>query len=66
MSEPGMLTTPMAAHYLGLSPATLETMRTRGGGPVFVKLGRRVLYQREDLDQWLSERRRKSTSDEGP
>lgn len=61
----GVLTTPMAASYLGLSPATLETMRTRGGGPVFAKLGRRVVYQREDLDSWVEERRRKSTIDAG-
>jgi hypothetical protein len=40
-------------------------MRTRGGGPVFVKLGRRVVYRREDLDHWLEERRRTSTSDPG-
>lgn len=39
-----------AGRHLGLSPATLTTMRTRGGGPVFVKLGRRVVYRRADLD----------------
>ena len=61
--EPGVLTTPAAADYLGLSPATLETMRSRGGGPVFAKLGRRVVYQREDLDAWVKERRKRSTSD---
>ncbi len=65
LMEPGALTTPMAADYVGLSPATLETMRVRGGGPVFVKLGARVVYQREDLDKWLEERKRKSTSDPG-
>lgn len=59
------MTTAMAAEYVGLSPATLETMRVRGGGPVFVKLGARVVYQREDLNRWLEERKRKSTSDPG-
>lgn len=66
LGEEGALSTPAAAEYLGLSPATLETMRSRGGGPPFVKLGRRVVYQREDLDAWLAERRRTSTSDPGP
>ena len=61
--EPGVLTTPAAAEYLGLSPATLDTMRSRGGGPVFSKLGRRVVYRREDLDSWVLERQQKSTSD---
>ena len=59
----GVLDTPMAAEYLGLSPATLETMRSRGGGPRFSKLGRRVVYRREELDRWLEERSRRSTSD---
>ncbi len=63
--EPGALSTPWAAEYLGLSPATLEALRSRGGGPAFAKLGRRVVYRREDLDAWLAERRRKSTSDDG-
>ncbi len=64
LSEPGALSTPLAAEYVGLSPATLETMRIRGGGPPFSKLGRRVVYRREDLDEWLTERRRASTSDD--
>lgn len=54
-----------AGRHLGLSPATLTTMRTRGGGPPFVKLGRRVVYRRSDLDTWLAKRVRKSTSDPG-
>jgi predicted DNA-binding transcriptional regulator AlpA len=61
-SQPGAFTTPVAAEYLGLSPATLETMRSRGGGPVFVKLGARVVYRREELDEWLASHRKTSTS----
>ncbi len=61
--EQGVMTTPIAAQYLGLSPATLETLRSRGGGPTFVKLGRRVVYRKEDLDMWLDARRQKSTSE---
>ncbi len=56
LAEPGAFTTPVAAEYLGLSPATLETLRSRGGGPPFVKLGRRVVYRQGDLDLWLEER----------
>jgi hypothetical protein len=61
--EPGAYSTPLAADYLGLSPATLETLRTRGGGPAFVKLGRRVVYSRVDLDAWLAAHKQRSTSD---
>lgn len=60
---PGVLSTPEAASYVGLSPATLETKRSRGGGPPFSKLGARVVYRREDLDAWLEARLRQSTSD---
>jgi hypothetical protein len=61
--DPGAIPTLQAADYLGLSPATLETLRSRGGGPAFVKLGRRVVYRREDLEAWLMKERRSSTSD---
>jgi len=60
-----VFTTDQAAAYLGLSPTTLETLRTRGGGPPFVKLGRRVVYRSEDLATWLAHRVRRSTSDPG-
>ncbi len=62
--DSGALATPSAAAFLGLSPATLETLRCRGGGPPFVKLGRRVVYRREDLEAWITSSRRASTSAE--
>jgi excisionase family DNA binding protein len=58
-----VLPTERAAAYLGLSPKTLETLRTRGGGPPFLKLGRRVVYRKTDLDTWVAARVRRSTSD---
>lgn len=61
-----VLDTRRAAAFLSLSPKTLEAHRTRGGGPPFIKLGRRVVYRQEDLDAWLAKRRRLSTSDPGP
>ena len=63
--ERTVLPTEQAAEYLGLSPKTLETLRTRGGGPPFLKLGRRVVYRKTDLDNWLAARVRRSTSDHG-
>ena len=54
-----------AATYTGLSASTLNKLRVFGGGPVFLKLGRRVVYDPADLDAWLAERRRRSTSDSG-
>lgn len=54
--------TEEAGEFLHLSPKTLETMRSRGGGPPYVKFGRRVIYRRKDLEEWLAERVRHSTS----
>ena len=58
-----MLRTPEAADYCGSTASTFEKLRLTGGGPVYVKLGRRVAYRVEDLDAWLAARRRRSTSD---
>ena len=55
--------TPEAASYLNLSSASLNKMRCMGGGPVFIRLGRKIGYQRADLDKWLAARRATNTSD---
>ena len=54
-----------AATYIGLSASTLNKLRVFGGGPVFLKIGRRVAYDVADLDAWLQSKRRRSTSDTG-
>lgn len=53
----------LAATFLGLSPRTLERFRLEGRGPAFLKLGRRVVYSREDIVKWAEAQRRHSTSD---
>ena len=60
-----LLTTREAAERLGLSPRTLERYRVTGEGPRFRKIGRWVRYTPEDLDRWLEECTRTSTSDDG-
>ena len=57
--------TKVAAEYCDLSPSTLNKLRIYGGGPAYVKIGRRVLYDLEELDRWLDSHRRASTSDLG-
>ena len=59
------LRTVAAANYVGSSKSTLEKLRVYGGGPIFHKLGRTVVYDTDDLDAWLATRRRNSTSDLG-
>jgi hypothetical protein len=56
------LSTSEAAAYCGSSASTLEKYRVFGCGPIFAKIGRRVVYRVEDLDSWLDANRRQSTS----
>ncbi|MEO7470140.1 MAG: helix-turn-helix domain-containing protein [Sphingobium limneticum] len=56
--------TRAAAALLGLAEQTLRKLRTTGGGPPFVKLGRAVRYRPSDLEAWLSARLMTSTSDQ--
>ena len=51
-----------AAVYLGVSASFLNKARSYGGGPTYAKLGRRVVYSLTDLDAYLAEGRRTSTS----
>lgn len=51
-----LLSTPEAARHLALSPRTLEKWRTRGIGPAYARIGRRVVYRREDLDDFVAAR----------
>jgi hypothetical protein len=60
-----LLSQGQAATLLGLSPRTLERYRCTGFGPVYRKLGRRVLYRPSDLEVWIERRLRSSTSDLG-
>lgn len=62
---PRFVRTHDAAAFLGLSGRTLEKHRCTGTGPVFRKLGGRVVYAIEDLEAWAAERARNSTSDPG-
>ncbi len=60
------LRTIEAAAYIGLSKSTLEKLRVTGGGPSYSALGRVVVYRIEDLDAWVSARKRRSTSETEP
>jgi DNA-binding transcriptional MerR regulator len=58
-----LLPTAAAAPLAGVAPKTLENWRTLGLGPRFIKAGRRVLYDPEDLAAWRNENRFASTSE---
>jgi predicted DNA-binding transcriptional regulator AlpA len=64
MSEiPKVVPASVAALLVGLSQSTLAKLRLNGNGPVYCKLGRRVIYRREDLEAWLESRIARDTSD---
>ena len=46
-----------AAAFLGLAPQTLRNMRVERRGPVYRKLGSRVIYLQRDLEAYLEARR---------
>lgn len=50
--ESPFLDTQQAAHYLCLSPRTLQQLRSRDTGPRFRRHSRRVRYHIDDLDAW--------------
>jgi predicted DNA-binding transcriptional regulator AlpA len=58
-----VVATNEAARLVGLSESTLTKLRLNGNGPVYCKLGRRVVYRTADLDQWLQSRITQDTSD---
>lgn len=60
---PIVLNADQAAQSLGLSISTLAKLRLSGGGPMFSKLGRRVVYRPEDLKAWVDENLYASTSE---
>jgi excisionase family DNA binding protein len=55
--HPELLTISEAAELLRTPVATLRYWRHLGTGPHSFRLGRRVLYRRDDLDAWVQARR---------
>ena len=53
-----------AAQFLGISVRTLERYRVSGTGPRFCRLGHRLVRYREaDLEEWVRQSLRASTSE---
>lgn len=58
------LTPHEAATYLRVSKSYLDKLRVYGGGPEFMRLGKRkILYAIADLKSWAASRRHRSTSE---
>jgi len=60
---PEYLDTKTAARYLGCNRQQLEALRSKGGGPLFIRFGRLIRYKRSDLDGFMAKHRVSSTSE---
>ena len=52
-----------AAAFLGVSKSWLDKKRVDGGGPAYLKIGRRVVYDLNDLEEFGASKRLRNTSD---
>lgn len=57
--------TAEASRITGFPVATLNTWRSSGEGPPFLKINASVRYQRRTLFAWLAEHQRRNTADHG-
>lgn len=50
------------SRYIGAAVQTLARWRFEGEGPPFIRVGRKIMYAADDLDEWMAARRVSSTS----
>lgn len=57
MQKPELLNRNEAANYISVKPQTLSVWATTGRYSLpFIKVGRKVFYRREELDNFLQNR----------
>ena len=49
----GWLSEQQLPRYCSLSLSFFRKARKRGNGPAFVRVGKRILYKRDAVDNWL-------------
>lgn len=61
-----LYTEQQASELLGDIPVkTLQRWRLEGTGPMFIKLGKAVRYRQSDLENFINDNSRSSTSESG-
>ena len=63
MIERGYLNTDEISKLFGLSKSWLAKLRVYGGGPDYIKCGKRVIYDVAIFEAWLNSHRRNNTSE---
>lgn len=62
---PQLMTPAELAEFLKIDTERLYQMRSKGTGPMFVKIGRDVRYRWHDVRDWLDANAHRATSAEG-
>ena len=62
MSDVELLLMDEVAALIRVPVNTLRYYRQRGGGPPSFRVGRRVLYRRADVLDWIDQQRRNSAA----
>ena len=60
--QPDLITPEEIAMRWGVTLHTLGQWRWKGGGPLFVKIGRKVFYRQQDIIDFEVQMRRHNTS----
>lgn len=60
-----LINTDKVSEILCISPKTLRKWRWEGKGPRFIKTGHKVAYHPNDINTYIQQQGRKSTSDTG-
>ena len=60
--DPNLLEPTVIARRWGVTLHTLSQWRWKGGGPAFIKVGRKVYYPKEDIIDFEVQKRRFNTS----
>lgn len=56
----GRMNRKSAARYIGCAVKTLADWSMRGIGPRSVRVGGRIFYFRQELDQWIADQSRRA------
>lgn len=63
--QEALLSPKIAAQFLTMTENRLAKYRHTGGGPTFIRLGRRIFYRESDIEAWIEKNRFSSTSQYG-
>lgn len=63
LERDGLISSEELAEWLDVPTGTLDQWASRGGGPVYHKVGIHRKYHPVDVKSWLAEQRRATTSE---